>query len=104
MTVELAEKGEGQGAFVWPEEPEDYSPYVIFLPLPIPLSPSPLPISPPHLPSPSPQHPSLTPPPQLGPIRHHRTLPRPELGAEGRHDCQRQETEEENRGAEGHEG
>lgn len=26
ITVELAETGEGQGAFVWPEEPEDYSP------------------------------------------------------------------------------
>lgn len=51
MTVELAEKGEGQGAFVWPEEPEDYSPYVIspnFLFIP---SPYPTPIPPPPPPS-----------------------------------------------------
>jgi len=33
MTVELAEQGKGQGAFVWPEGPEDYSPYVILISL-----------------------------------------------------------------------
>jgi hypothetical protein len=56
MTVELAEKGEGQGAFVWPEEPEDYSPYVT---LPSVLSPCPVPPPPgpgggrPHSPTPN---------------------------------------------------
>ncbi len=58
MTVELAEKGEGQGAFVWPEEPEDYSPYVT---LPSILSPCPIP------PPPPPSHPipKLPNPPSL---------------------------------------
>lgn len=42
MTVELAEQGEGQGAFVWPEEPKDSSPYAIsptLLSVPFPLGP-----------------------------------------------------------------
>jgi len=45
MTVELAEQGEGQGAFAWPEEPKDSSPYAIS-PLPYSLSLSPLGLNP----------------------------------------------------------
>ncbi len=67
MTVELAEEGEGQGAFVWPEEPEDYSPYVISPTLFFTPSPR-------HTPIPPPPPPPL-PPPSLPPPQLHLPLP-----------------------------
>lgn len=53
MTVELAQTGDGQGPFVWPEDPEDTSPYV---PSPSHVHPfafPPLALSAFHLPHPS---------------------------------------------------
>lgn len=46
MTVEMAQTGEGQGPFVWPDNPEDLSPYVTISPSSFALSWAPYPILP----------------------------------------------------------
>ncbi|KAG6995624.1 lon protease, peroxisomal [Physcia stellaris] len=65
MTVELAQTGEGQGPFVWPEDPEDKSPYVppILPSSPFSSFPLPLAISALHLLRPTPPSSPFTFPP-----------------------------------------